>query len=119
MRRMTRTQTAPWIHSVALFGAITALFSWLHIPAIAWLLEHPEAMAGAVVFVSRALGWGVSRMPHLRTSERDYVISMDRVHRRIESVVDSLSYIQAECDTAADHAKAARQIAQNLHGGQT
>lgn len=114
MRRITRAQTAPWIHTLALFGIITAAFSWLHIPAIAWLLEHPEALAGAVALITRALGWGVGRLPHLQTGERAYVINIDRVHRRVESVVDSLSYIQAECDIAAEHAKAARQIAQKL-----
>lgn len=112
MRRVTRTEIAPWVHTLTLAGALAAIVSWLHIPAIAWLLEHPEALAGGVAIVSRLLGIGVSKLPHFQATDRRHTVAIDRVHQRIESVIDSLAYIQAECDTAADAAKRARQTAQ-------
>ena len=117
MRRATRVEIAPWVHTLTLAGAIAAIASTLHIPATAWLLEHPEVLGPAVAVLSRVLGIGVSRLPHFQGTDRSHHMTVDRVHRRIESVIDSLAYIQAECDTAADAAEQARKTAQRHFPG--
>ncbi len=117
--KWTKERVAPWTHAVMIGGVIVALASWPHIPAIAWLFNHPEALFGVVVTASRALGIGVSRSvsrvpPFNRSTERDLHVSLDHLHGQVHSVIDSLAYIQAECDTAVEAAMTARGDAQTL-----
>lgn len=112
--RIRSPETAPWIHTLALALAIGLGLSLLTVPRLVWLVDHPESLAVVAAALSRLLGAGVSKVTRWHVPGRARRLTTERVHDRIDAVIDTLAYIQADLDTAANAVQRVRAEAQQV-----
>ncbi len=77
-----------------------ALAAW-KLDALVWLVAHPEALGVGVAAVARAVGAGVTRLPHFRNGISDRTIDGARsaLYGQVLRATDTLTVVQAELDS--------------------
>jgi hypothetical protein len=99
-----RQQLAPWVFVLAFGGVVSLALVLLRaysLDTFVWLLTHPEAFAGALAVAARAVGKGVSKLPHFRngTPERELDAARLALYSQVLRASDTLTAVQAELDS--------------------